>query len=163
ERPQLPTRVVSYRVSTRDTYYTLTVGDSDDRSFVDVKPSIENESMKWSRNDQTSTGKATVDVVPRLWNQQMPGRETMDLFIILSGHGMYKSFKVYLQVDENTENSTLTWTVEYDKLTEDVPDPDSLLEFAKNVIKYAETRLNHTFGIEAAKKVVNDIKIPQLQ
>nr|GFA90783.1 hypothetical protein [Tanacetum cinerariifolium] len=26
ERPQLPTSVVSYRVSTRDTYYTLTVG-----------------------------------------------------------------------------------------------------------------------------------------
>nr|GEZ61897.1 ribosomal protein S5 [Tanacetum cinerariifolium] len=47
----------------------------------------------------------------------------------------------------------------------DVPDPDSLIEFAKNVIKYAETRLNPTLVIEAelAQKVGNDIKMPQLQ
>nr|GEW84916.1 RNA-directed DNA polymerase, eukaryota, reverse transcriptase zinc-binding domain protein [Tanacetum cinerariifolium] len=70
------------------------------------------------------------------------------------------SFKVYLQVDGNTESNTATWTVEYENLSEDVPDPDSLLVFAKNVIKYAETRLNPTLVIEAAQKVDNDIKIP---
>ncbi|GKG64589.1 hypothetical protein Tco_0661629, partial [Tanacetum coccineum] len=43
------------------------------------------------------------------------------------------------------------------------PDPDSLLEAAKNVIKYAEARLNPTLVIEAALKAGNDIKIPQLQ
>nr|GEY13510.1 ribosomal protein S5 [Tanacetum cinerariifolium] len=68
-------------------------------------------------------------------------------------------------VDGNTKSNTMTWTVEYDKLSKDVPDPDSLLEFAKNVIKYAETRLNPTLVIEAefAQKVGNDIKMPQLQ
>nr|GEY32649.1 retrovirus-related Pol polyprotein from transposon TNT 1-94 [Tanacetum cinerariifolium] len=49
---------------------------------------------------------------------------------------VYKIFKVYLHVDRNTKSSTVTWTVEYDKLSEDVRDPDSLLEFTKNVIKY---------------------------
>nr|GFA24973.1 kirola-like [Tanacetum cinerariifolium] len=66
------------------------------------------------------------------------------------------------KVDENTKSSTVTWTVEYDKLSEDVPDPNSLLEFAKNVIKYVVTRLNPTLVNEAefAQKVGNDIKIP---
>nr|GEX14989.1 kirola-like [Tanacetum cinerariifolium] len=67
------------------------------------------------------------------------------------------------EIDRNTESSMVTWTVEYENLSKDVPDPDSLLEFAKNVIKYAETRLNPTLVIEAAQKVGNDIKIPQLQ
>ncbi|GKG05232.1 hypothetical protein Tco_0325318, partial [Tanacetum coccineum] len=39
--------------------------------------------------------------------------------------------------------------------SEDVPDPDSLLEAAKNVIKYAEARLNLTLVIEAALKAGN--------
>ncbi|GJU85065.1 reverse transcriptase domain-containing protein [Tanacetum coccineum] len=64
----------------------------------------------------------------------------------------YKSFKACLQVDGNTESSTVTWTFEYEKMSEDVPDPDSLLEAAKNVIKYAEARLNLTLVIEAALK-----------
>nr|GEU54559.1 putative START-like domain-containing protein [Tanacetum cinerariifolium] len=56
----------------------------------------------------------------------------------------------------------VTWTVEYENLSKHVPNPDSLLEFAKNVIKYDKTRLNPTLVIEAAQKVGNDIKIPQL-
>nr|GEV10585.1 kirola-like [Tanacetum cinerariifolium] len=48
-------------------------------------------------------------------------------------------------------------------MSEDVPDPDSFIEAAKNVIKYAETRLNPTLVIEAAQKAGKDIKIPQLQ
>ncbi|GJY13801.1 kirola-like protein [Tanacetum coccineum] len=75
----------------------------------------------------------------------------------------YKSFKFYLQVDGNTESSKVTWTFEYEKMSEDVPDPDSFIEAAKNVIKYAETRLNPTLVIEAAQKAGKDIKIPQLQ
>ncbi|PWA61865.1 kirola [Artemisia annua] len=86
-------------------------------------------------------------------------------FKVLNGDLLkfYKSFKAYLQVDGNTESSTVTLTFEYEKMNEDVPDPDSLLELGKNVIKYAETRLNPTLVIEAAQKVGNDIKIPQLQ
>nr|GEV26220.1 protein NEDD1 [Tanacetum cinerariifolium] len=57
----------------------------------------------------------------------------------------------------------VTWTVEYENLSKDVLDSDSLLEFAKNFIKYAETLLNPTLVIKAAHKVGNDIKIPQLQ
>nr|GEV10589.1 MLP-like protein 28 [Tanacetum cinerariifolium] len=62
----------------------------------------------------------------------------------------YKSFKFYLQVDGNTEISTVTWTFEYEKMSEDVPNPDSCLEAAKDVIKYVDTRLNPTLVIEAA-------------
>ncbi|GKC78210.1 kirola-like protein [Tanacetum coccineum] len=38
------------------------------------------------------------------------------------------------QVHGNTESSTVTWTFEYEKISEDVPDPDSCLEAAKDVI-----------------------------
>nr|GEY62121.1 hypothetical protein [Tanacetum cinerariifolium] len=38
ERPQLPTSVVSYRVSTRDTYYTLTVGACSDYTPSWISP-----------------------------------------------------------------------------------------------------------------------------
>lgn len=57
----------------------------------------------------------------------------------------------------------VTWSIEYEKMSQNVPDPDSLLELGKNVFKYAETHLNPTLVIEAAQKVGNDIKIPQLQ
>ncbi|PWA60814.1 kirola [Artemisia annua] len=65
----------------------------------------------------------------------------------------YKSFRAYLQVDGNTESSTVTWTFEYEKMSQNAPDPDSLLELLKNVIKYAETRLNPTLVLRLLRRL----------
>ncbi|KAK9060079.1 hypothetical protein SSX86_020783 [Deinandra increscens subsp. villosa] len=68
---------------------------------------------------------------------------------------VYKSFKAHVQVEGTGDSSTVTWTLEYEKMNEDVPDPDSIVEVAHNVTKYVGTRLN--------PDSVANIKIPQLQ
>ncbi|XP_071715615.1 kirola-like [Rutidosis leptorrhynchoides] len=80
-------------------------------------------------------------------------------FKILEGDllSVYISFKAELRVDGNNVNSTVTWTIEYQKVNESVPDPDSIIRAAQKIIKYAETRL------DAALNITKDVKIPQLQ
>ncbi|KAI3696290.1 hypothetical protein L1987_79302 [Smallanthus sonchifolius] len=54
----------------------------------------------------------------------------------------YKSYKTQLHVDGTGDNSTVTWTVEYERMNENVPDPDSVIELLQKIIKYVETHLN---------------------
>ncbi|CAI9275952.1 unnamed protein product [Lactuca saligna] len=42
--------------------------------------------------------------------------------------------------DTDGSNNLVTWTVEYEKLNPNVPDPDTLLEFYKEVTKDIETQ-----------------------
>ncbi|PWA41390.1 kirola [Artemisia annua] len=54
----------------------------------------------------------------------------------------YKSFKEHLRFDGKGDNNcTFTWTLEYEKMNEDVPDPDSVFEAVQSIIKYAETHI----------------------
>ncbi|KAG8382756.1 hypothetical protein BUALT_Bualt05G0110400 [Buddleja alternifolia] len=52
---------------------------------------------------------------------------------------MYKTFKFIINVDKNGEDNLVTWTLEYEKMTEDVPDPcrlmDASVDGEKNVSK----------------------------
>lgn len=50
----------------------------------------------------------------------------------------YKVFKSSVHVDTNGENNTVTWTIEYEKMKEDVPDPLSYLEFALHLVRDIE-------------------------
>lgn len=68
---------------------------------------------------------------------------------------IYKSFTVHIKVDGTGDNSTLTWTLEYEKMNENIPDPDSLVVAVQNVTKFVEARLNPDF--------IANMKIPQLQ
>lgn len=52
---------------------------------------------------------------------------------------LYKNFFIYLHVDTKDIKHVVTWTVEYEKLSADVPDPDSLMELYTNITKDAET------------------------
>ncbi|KAL7609077.1 hypothetical protein Lser_V15G11677 [Lactuca serriola] len=52
---------------------------------------------------------------------------------------LYKTFVIHVHVDTHGLNNLVTWTVEYEKLSPDVPDPDTLMEFYKKVTKDIET------------------------
>ncbi|XP_047309683.1 kirola-like [Impatiens glandulifera] len=42
---------------------------------------------------------------------------------------LYKTFIITIHVDTDGENNLVTWTFEYEKLKEDVEDPNSLMDF----------------------------------
>ncbi|KAK4479720.1 hypothetical protein RD792_015252 [Penstemon davidsonii] len=51
---------------------------------------------------------------------------------------LYKSFTLVVHVDTNGDDNIVTWTLEYEKIREDVPDPHSLMEFCLHVTKDIE-------------------------
>ncbi|KVH96242.1 kirola-like [Cynara cardunculus var. scolymus] len=55
---------------------------------------------------------------------------------------LYKDFVVHLHVDTKGSRHIVTWTVEYEKLSPDIPDPDTLMEFYTNLTKDIEA--HHT-------------------
>ncbi|CAI9113160.1 OLC1v1013709C1 [Oldenlandia corymbosa var. corymbosa] len=52
---------------------------------------------------------------------------------------LYKSFVLTVHVDTVEKNNLVTWTLEYEKKNESVPDPESLMEFCLQVTKDIET------------------------
>ncbi|XP_052520222.1 uncharacterized protein LOC128071376 [Budorcas taxicolor] len=52
---------------------------------------------------------------------------------------LYKTFLSTVHVDKHGVNNLVTWTFEYEKLNEDVPDPDTLMDFSVNLTKDIET------------------------
>ncbi|CAI9096008.1 OLC1v1032068C1 [Oldenlandia corymbosa var. corymbosa] len=52
---------------------------------------------------------------------------------------LYKSFAITVHVDTVGENNLVTWTFEYEKLHEGIPDPNSLLELGIQLTKEIET------------------------
>lgn len=52
---------------------------------------------------------------------------------------LYKTFLIHVHVDTNGSNNLVTWTVEYEKLNPDVPDPDTLMDFYRKVTKDIES------------------------
>ncbi|KAM7484661.1 hypothetical protein LguiA_000670 [Lonicera macranthoides] len=62
-------------------------------------------------------------------------------FKVIEGDVMelYKTFKATVHVDTKGENNLVTWTFDYEKMNEDVPDPNTLIEFCLNLTKDIET------------------------
>ncbi|KAK3023802.1 hypothetical protein RJ639_043468 [Escallonia herrerae] len=52
---------------------------------------------------------------------------------------LYKSFVATLHVDTTGENNLVTWTFEYGKRSDDVEDPNTLMDFVVNLTKEIET------------------------
>ncbi|KAK6157595.1 hypothetical protein DH2020_011843 [Rehmannia glutinosa] len=52
---------------------------------------------------------------------------------------LYKNFKFIVHVDTSGEDNLVTWTLEYEKLNEDVPDPHTLMDYLLKVTKDIET------------------------
>ncbi|EYU33127.1 hypothetical protein MIMGU_mgv1a019445mg [Erythranthe guttata] len=48
---------------------------------------------------------------------------------------LYKTFKLTVRVDTTGEDNVVTWTFEYEKLSEDIPDPHTLMEFFGTMTK----------------------------
>ena len=63
------------------------------------------------------------------------------IFKVLEGEitKHFKIFKSHLQVKAKDQGSLVKWTIEYEKVNEDVPNPDAYLEFAVNVTKDIES------------------------
>ncbi|KAK6146768.1 hypothetical protein DH2020_020637 [Rehmannia glutinosa] len=64
-------------------------------------------------------------------------------FNVIEGDVMawYNTFKTILKVDNNGEDSLVTWTMEYEKKTEDVPEPDAIMNLCLSMTK--EIERNH--------------------
>ncbi|THG15315.1 hypothetical protein TEA_008783 [Camellia sinensis var. sinensis] len=52
---------------------------------------------------------------------------------------LYKAFKGTVHVDTKGENNLVTWTLEYEKKSENAEDPNTLMDFVINVTKDIET------------------------
>ncbi|KVI05420.1 Bet v I domain-containing protein [Cynara cardunculus var. scolymus] len=65
-------------------------------------------------------------------------------FRMLDGKIMqaFKSVKVTIHVNKKGENSLVTWSFEYEKMKEAIPDPDALIDLANKVTKDVN---NHQF------------------
>ncbi|KAM7463432.1 hypothetical protein LguiA_031553 [Lonicera macranthoides] len=62
---------------------------------------------------------------------------------------LYKTMKITVHVDTNGENNLVTWTFDYEKLNETVPDPKTLMDFCLDITKAIETHhLTILLGIE---------------
>ncbi|KAK6122352.1 hypothetical protein DH2020_043972 [Rehmannia glutinosa] len=64
-------------------------------------------------------------------------------FNVIEGDVMawYNTFKLIVKVDNNGEDSLVTWTLEYEKKTEDVPEPHAVMNLGLSMTK--EIGLNH--------------------
>ena len=51
---------------------------------------------------------------------------------------LYSSFIITIHVDKSGEDNLVTWTLEYEKLNENIEDPNTLLEFFKHITKDIE-------------------------
>ncbi len=51
---------------------------------------------------------------------------------------LYKTLDIIVHVDKKGKNDLVTWTMEYEKLNENIPDPDGVLEMFKNITKHIE-------------------------
>lgn len=51
---------------------------------------------------------------------------------------LYKTFVIHIQADKHGSDNIVTWTVEYEKLNPNVPDPDTLMEFYEKVTRDIE-------------------------
>ncbi|KAK6157592.1 hypothetical protein DH2020_011840 [Rehmannia glutinosa] len=62
-------------------------------------------------------------------------------FKIIEGDLMqlYKTFVVTVHVDTSGEDNLVTWTVEYEKLSEDVPHPHTFMDLLLKITKDIET------------------------
>ncbi|KAL7000936.1 hypothetical protein U1Q18_002088 [Sarracenia purpurea var. burkii] len=52
---------------------------------------------------------------------------------------LYKFFKFTIHVDTKGENNLVTWTLDYEKLSEGVEDPNTLMDVCIDVTKDIET------------------------
>ncbi|GKE12277.1 kirola-like protein [Tanacetum coccineum] len=62
-------------------------------------------------------------------------------FIVSGGDILeaYKDFLITVHVDTHGEENLVTWTFHYEKLNENIPEPDGLMEFVLTVTKDIET------------------------
>ncbi|CAI9112868.1 OLC1v1013368C1 [Oldenlandia corymbosa var. corymbosa] len=76
---------------------------------------------------------------------------------------LYKNISVTAHVETNGETNLVTWTIEYEKLHEGIPDPNTLMDLCLQLTKDIEShhlRSNEISGQEAnTKKMVSSIEI----
>ncbi|KAL7132308.1 hypothetical protein ABFS83_12G064600 [Erythranthe nasuta] len=48
---------------------------------------------------------------------------------------LYKTFKLTAHVDTTGEDNVVTWTFEYEKMSDDIPDPHTLMDFCLAMTK----------------------------
>ncbi|KAL7609078.1 hypothetical protein Lser_V15G11676 [Lactuca serriola] len=107
------------------------------------------------QNCQTHEGEVGTVGAVLLWNYFHDGKDRVSktqimeidegkksiTFKLLEGDltELYKTFIIHVHVDTHGLSNLVTWTVEYEKLSPDVPDPDTLMEFYEKVTKDIET------------------------
>ncbi|KAK2988871.1 hypothetical protein RJ640_018309 [Escallonia rubra] len=91
------------------------------------------EACKTCKNGKAKVAKDVIDKVDE--------KNKIVIFRVIEGDilELYKSFVLTLHVDTKGANNLVTWTFEYEKRSEDVEDPNTLMDFVINVTKDIET------------------------
>ncbi|CAI9096014.1 OLC1v1032074C2 [Oldenlandia corymbosa var. corymbosa] len=75
---------------------------------------------------------------------------------------LYKNISVTVHVETHGESNLVTWTIEYEKLHEGIPDPNTLMDLCLQLTKDIESHhlgSGETSGKMAKKKLVSSIEI----
>ncbi|XP_019160365.1 PREDICTED: kirola-like [Ipomoea nil] len=87
---------------------------------------------KFSHDGKSKTAEEVIEAIDE--------KEKLVKFKVIGGEILedYKSFIIICQVHTNDDNHLVTWTIEYEKLKEEIPEPFSYLEFLLDITKDME-------------------------
>ncbi|XP_031123137.1 kirola-like [Ipomoea triloba] len=85
--------------------------------------------FKFTHDGKTKTAEDVIEAID--------DEKKMVKFRVVGGDVLesYKNFTVTCEVDSNGDDNFVTWTLEYEKLKEEIPEPLSYLEFLFNMTK----------------------------
>ena len=77
--------------------------------------------------------------------EAIDGKNNSVTFKVIGGllMDLYKSFKFIVQATPKGEGSLVRWTLVYEKLNIDVPDPNLMLQFAIDLTKDTDANLTN--------------------
>ncbi|XP_019160091.1 PREDICTED: kirola-like [Ipomoea nil] len=84
---------------------------------------------KFSHDGKTKIAKEVIEAID--------DEKKLVKFRVIGGDLMesHKSFIITCHVDSNGDDNFVTWTIEYEKLKEEIPEPLTYLEFLLNMTK----------------------------
>nr|GMD24837.1 kirola-like [Ipomoea batatas] len=129
-------RAIEERVTLRRVKSTLKAGESEDGEVSEV------QRTRWSLSswhkaqcDDDGKTKTAEEVI-----EAIDEKEKLVKFKVIGGEILedYKSFIITCEVHTDGDNHLVTWTIEYEKVKEEIPEPLSYLDFLLDITKDME-------------------------
>lgn len=124
-------RLIKYAPGDRSSSYMLTIRDFFSRlSYLITCVAIDAEGVPW-----VTFAKEKIE--------EVDDEKKQVLYSVLDGElaAAYKSFKALLSVDAKGDGSLVKWRVEYEKASEEAPEPDLILSTAVETFAHLDEHL----------------------